>query len=401
MRLRGNQSTARALNRRLVLDQLRRNGSMSRAEITAAIGLSAAAISFITAQLIDEGILIEGEAVQGAGGRRPIPLKINYASRHSIGLKVMVDRVIGVITDLETAVLAETELPILDTDPASVALVCARVARLLVAEAGSAWDRVIGVGVAISGQVDAEAGVCIQMQRFKWRDVPLAAMLVDSLAVPVWLDNDANAFAVSQHLFGHGRGTQDLAAIAVGRGIGAGLVISGRLHRGASGAAGEFGHNFEAAGRICECGREGCLETRCADSGLLASWAERDPLAAGKGMDDLVAAAAAGDRIVRDIVADAGTRLGRHVGALVNLVDPEMIVFGGEGVRLGRFLYDPLRRVLDQVCYPGTPRVAIDWEGTGWPRGAAALAIQHFFNFEVTGGYIAQSPELRAVERVA
>ena len=78
---------------------------------------------------------------------------------------------------------------------------------------------------------------------------------------------------------------------------------------------------------------------------------------------------------------------GRHVANLVNVFDPAMVVFGGEGVRFGRHLIEPIRKVLDEVCYSGAPPIAIDWEGSGWARGAAALAVQHFFNFEATGGY--------------
>jgi predicted NBD/HSP70 family sugar kinase len=391
MALKGDPSTSRALNRRLVLDQLRRNGPMSRTDITAAVGLSPAAITFVTAELIEQGLLREGPAKPGAGGRRPVPLDIDYSSRLSIGLKVMVDKVIGVITDLSTRVVAEIVEPLLDHRPETVVGICARTAERLLEEAGVSRKRLIGIGVALSGQVDAEAGICRQVQRFGWRDVPIAAMLADVVAVPVWIDNDANAYAVSQHLFGHGRGLQSIAAIAIGRGVGAGLVINGRVYRGAGGAAGEFGHNFEESGRRCECGRDGCLETYCADGGLMTSWRKASPAARGKSVHQLAAAADAGEPAAQRVLADAGARLGRHIGALVNLLDPDMIVFGGEGVRFGRHLFDPLMKVMDKVSYPGTPRVAIDWEGTGWPRGAAALAIQHFFNFEATGGYMSGS----------
>ena len=87
------------------------------------------------------------------------------------------------------------------------------------------------------------------------------------------------------------------------------------------------------------------------------------------------------------MLAEAGIRLGRHVASLVNVFNPEMIVFGGEGLRFAGHLFDPLRQVLDEVCYPGAPPIAFDWELNSWERGAAALAIQHFFNFEATGGY--------------
>lgn len=387
MKLKGDQSTSRALNRRLVLDQLRRNGPLSRAAIAAAVGLSPAAVTFVTAELIAEGLLVEGEALLGEAGRPPVPLDIDYSSKFSIGLKVMVECVIGVITDLATRVVGETEFPLSDSRPETVVSVSAKVAERLLLYANVSRSRVIGIGLTLAGQVDAEAGLCRQMQRFGWRDVPLAAMLAEVVSIPVWVDNDANAFAVAQHLFGHARGLQSIAAIAVGRGVGAGLVVHGRLYRGGSGAAGEFGHNFEERGRLCECGRDGCMELYCSDSGLLQSWGDLDPSSRGRTVGELAEAAEAGDRLARRVLAEAGERLGRHVSALVNVFNPEMIVFGGEGLRFANHLFEPVRVVLEEVCYPGAPPVAFDWEKNSWERGAAALAVQHFFNFEATGGY--------------
>jgi predicted NBD/HSP70 family sugar kinase len=391
MKLKGDSSTTRALNRRLILDQIRRNGPMSRAALVVAVGLSPAAVTFVTAELISEGLLVEGKALLGATGRRPIPLDIAYASKLSIGMKVSIDSISGVLTDLATRVIGELELPLPDHRPETVVQVCTDVTDRLLAEAGVTRGRLIGVGLAVSGQVDAENGICRQEQRFGWRDVPIAVMLADVLDVPVWVDNDANAYAVAQHLFGHGRGRHSIVAVALGRGVGAGLVANGGLHRGASGGAGEFGHNFEERGRRCECGRDGCLETWTADFGMLQSWAEREASAAGRDIADLAAAVAAGEPAARAVIEDAAQRLGRHVANLVNVFDPEMVVFGGEGVRFGRHLIEPIRKLLDEVCYSGAPPIAIDWEGTGWARGAAALAVQHFFNFEATGGYTSKT----------
>ena len=391
MGLKGDQGTARALNRRLVLNQLRRNGPMSRSAITAASGLSPAAISFVTADLINEGLLVERAAVHATAGRRPVPLDIDYSSKLSIGLKVRETSVSGVITDLATRAIANLDVPLPNQQPQTVVKVAASCVRRLMAEAGVGPARMIGVGVALAGQVDAEQGVCRQMQRSGWRDVPIARMLADIIELPVWVDNDANAFAVSQQLFGHGRGHANLAAIAIGRGVGAGLVIGGRLYRGASGAAGEFGHSLaERGGRPCECGRKGCLETYCGDPGLVQTWNERDPSTVGKGPSDLAAAAEAGDATARKVLRDSGRRLGRHIAALVNVLDPEILVFGGEGVHYGRFIFEPLRRELEAHVYGDVPQLAVNWENDGWQRGAAALAIQHFFDFEITGGHSSQ-----------
>ena len=112
MRLKGDSSTSRAMNRRLVLDQLRRNGPMSRAALTAETGLSPGAITLVTAELTAEGLLVEGEVLPGTGGRRPVEVRIAYGARLAVGLKLMADRVLGVLTDLSTQTLADLEIPL-------------------------------------------------------------------------------------------------------------------------------------------------------------------------------------------------------------------------------------------------------------------------------------------------
>ena len=245
---------------------MRHDGPLSRAAITAAVGLSPAAVTFVTAELIAEGLLVEREALLGASGRRPVPLDIDYSSKLSIGLKVMVERVIGVITDLATRVVAETQLALPDSRPETVVKISARVAERLLSQAKVNRSRVIGIGLTLAGQVDAEHGICRQMQRFGWRDVPIAAMLADVVSVPVWVDNDANAFAVAQHLFGHARGLQSIAAIALGRGVGAGWWCTAASIAAAAAPRASSATISMKRGRRCECGRDGCIEAYCSDA---------------------------------------------------------------------------------------------------------------------------------------
>jgi len=388
MRLKGDSGTTRALNRRLILDRLRRNGPMSRAAITAAVGLSPAAITFVTAELIEEGLLAEGEAGPATGGRRPMPLHIVYEARLAIGFKVMADRVLGVLTDLATEVLAEIELPLPDHRPETVIETAATAAAQLMRSPRADSRRLIGIGVALPGLIDAETGLCRALHRFGWTDVPVAELLAAKVAAPVWVDNDVNAFAIAQHLFGYGRDLRTIAAVAVGRGVGAGLVVDGRLYRGRGGGAGEIGHDLsEPGGRPCECGRTGCLETYCSEAAMVRIWHERDPGRSDAGAEAMAAAAEAGDPVVLQILRESGLRLGRHIATLANLFAPEMIVIGGEAVRFGQHLFGPVRSVLKELCFAGEPPMVVDWQDNAWARGASALAIQHFFNFEATPGH--------------
>lgn len=401
MALRGNPRTARALNRRLILDLLRQQGAVSRVELANETGLSAAAVTFVTTELIEEGLLIERKPVKGSVGRRPVPLEIDYEARISIGLKVSNISVSGVVTNLAAKSIAEIEIPLSKTSPEAVIEVSARVVNALLEKVGEGRERLIGIGLILSGQVDAEKGVSRQMQRFGWTDAPIARMLADTVSAPVWVDNDANAFAVSQHLFGHGRGCRNLVAVAMGRGVGAGFVFDGRLYRGSGGAAGEFGHNFEERGRMCECGRDGCLETYCADVGLVKSWNLLDPKAKGGDTDDLLDAANSGDAAAKSVLHDAGTRLGHHVANLANTVDPDLIVFGGYGARFGEHLFSAVRDALAEFTYAKPPKLAFDEGENAWSQGAAALAVNHFYNFEVTGGYAPKLNKYSGINRVA
>ena len=195
--------------------------------------------------------------------------------------------------------------------------------------------------------------------------------------------------AVAQHLFGHGRGLHSIAAVALGRGVGAGLVANGRpASRRRAAAPASSATISSSADGAANAAATAASRPVAADSGMLRSWGERDPSAAGKSIDDLAAAVAAGDPAARAVLEEAAQRLGRHVATLVNVFDPEMIVFGGEGVRFGRHLFDPIRKVLDEVCYPGR---AADRDRLGEERAGSAAPrrspIQHFFNFEATGGY--------------
>lgn len=163
MRLKGDQSTTRALNRRLVLDELRRNGPMSRAVLADSVGLSPAAVTFVTADLLGEGLIAEGTAVAGAPGRRPIPLRIDYDSRFSAGVKIETHGVEGVVTNLATEIIAQASAPLEDFRPEAVVGAVASVVEGLFEEAGVDRGSVIGIGLAFSGEIDGETGTCRQI----------------------------------------------------------------------------------------------------------------------------------------------------------------------------------------------------------------------------------------------
>jgi predicted NBD/HSP70 family sugar kinase len=387
--LKGDQQTSRAINRRLIINHLRRFGEASRNELVEATGLSGAAVTFVTAELIDEGLVAEQAAVRGARRR---PIDINYTAHFAIGLKLMERRLQAVLTDLSTRALTSLSLPIGSQDPTAVADVAAAACDALLERTRVARSRLAGIGLGLPGVIDFTRGVCVSSHRLGWVDVPIAEMIAERAKVPVWADNDVNAFALAEHLFGNGRRAISLVAVTIGRGVGAGIVLDGRLYHGYRGAAGEFGHiPMVEGGRLCECGRRGCLEAYVAEPALLARMTELAPEHASLTIESLAELATVGDDATSEILGDAGRLLGRGLAALVNLFDPEVMVIGGEGVRFGESLFGPMRTELDQLILAAPPAFAIDvWDDDAWARGAAGLAIQRFFDFEA-----AQVPSYR------
>jgi predicted NBD/HSP70 family sugar kinase len=387
VKLKGDQSTARAMNRRLILNLLRREGPRSRAEIATITGLSPAAVTFVVSDLIDEHILIEGETKAGSTGRRPIPVAINYVSGLAIGFKLMMGSVECVVTDLATNPLGSLRLPLADHSPDHIADTLAAAVPRLIDIVGRPDARLFGIGISMPGVIDNLRTVCIRSNRYGWDNIPLGEIVAQRVKVPVWLEDDTNAYAIAQQLFGLGRHHRDMAVLAIGYGISCSLVFEGKLYRGANGAAGKFGHtHFQRDGRLCECGKRGCLMAHFSEPAILGEWQKATGRSAAHGRAELVDAIEAREPAALEILAVAGATIGEHLARLISVIDPEVIVVGGEAVAFGDALFGPLRAALARDTFRPPPPVLLDWEDDSWARGAAALVTQKLFDFETSAG---------------
>jgi glucokinase len=269
------------------------------------------------------------------------------------------------------------------------------IARMLASlRAAAAGAPLRGVGVSSPGPCDLTRGVVTSAPNLPgWRDVPIAARIAEGAGVPVWLENDANAAAIAENRLGAGRGRRHLLLVALGTGIGGGIVIDGRIYHGASGGAGEVGHmQLEPLGALCGCGRRGCLEALASGRALARRAAELAAAEPGGvlarlarergGAPDAQLLSEAADAGAVDAAAAIG-EAGGYLGAgLVNLVDvfnPEVIVLAGNLRRLGeRFLAPALARV-DAEAFPQSRRdvriveAALDEDAAAVGAGLIAL----------------------------
>lgn len=372
------------MNRRLILNLIRKEGALSRADLATATGLSPAAVTFVVTDLLAEGYLVEGETAPGTGGRRPVPLSINYGGRLAIGIKMNVRSLDCVLTDLSTSVISSLSLPFDNPAPEAVLAAAETAVRRLLRAGPEHAGKLTGVGFSMPGTIDMPAGVCVSSNRFGWKDVPFAKMLRDRIDAPVWMEDDTLAFALAQHLFGLGSQHAIFLALAVGVGIGCATVSNGVVLRGAHGRAGKLGHiTHRLEGPTCECGRIGCLQAFHSVPAVVETWRRGKGLGAEVDRFSLKEAALQGDELARGLLQEAGEGIGMHLANVINSTDPEVVVVGGEAVTFGDLLFDPMRRTLDRYCYMRPPAVIPDEREHFWAAGAAALAIQGLFNFEM------------------
>jgi len=206
-----------------------------------------------------------------------------------------------------------------------------------------------------------------------WKDVPITALLAQEFGVPCFLENDANAGALAEHIFGAGRGKNHLVFLTMGTGIGAGLILNGKLLRGASQAAGEIGHiRLTPAGPIGH-GKAGSVEGWASGAGMAklaqikiatalqqnqpTTLADLTPDGADLTAKHIAIAAEEGDLLAQEIIRETGEKLGQAMTILIDLLNPECILVGGLALRLGESLLGPARKVIEQEALLSSARV--------------------------------------------
>ena len=372
----------RSLNQSAVISAIHRNGRISRTDLAVELRLSPAAITALTTPFIEEGLVVEAEVgTSPSVGRKPILLGINYDHAHVFGVKVMNHAVVAALTNLNAEAVALVDRPLVDTQVDTVVAAVVGAVHDLVEKTAGATVRPLGMGVSLPGVVDHLAGSVRHSQLFGWEKVPFADLLSDALKLPVLVENDVNALAAAHAWFGNGRGHDAFLVLTLGRGVGLGIVVNGSVYRGPRGGAGEFGHNLATPiePRVMSL-ETATLEERLGDAGLVAlaeklTGAELNP-------EKLTELAAAGDRAVLDLLADAGNLLGVAMSGLVNIFAPTLIILGGEGVRNAPYLLPRVRPQLERFTFGDLAddvELVIDsWGDDGWARGAAGLAAARF-----------------------
>jgi predicted NBD/HSP70 family sugar kinase len=356
-RPRGALRSLREANLRHIVEVISRDGGLSQAEVARRTELSAATVSNLVAELRNRGLVRRREARGGGHGG------LELVGGRSSGVVVGVDfghRHITVgIADTSGRLLAEDHQPLPPEIGAeeSCAEAWAMATRLL-DHAGISRADVLQVGVGLPGPIDPVSGrVGWGAILHRWAGQVARTTLEDAFGLPVVVDNDGNLGALGELRHGAGRGCTDLVCLNLATGVGAGLIIGGRVHHGAAGTAGEIGHiTIDEHGQLCRCGNRGCLETVVGVDNIL----EMLRHSYGEKLDvpRVLALADQGDARCRRALADAGRAVGIVVADLCNLLSPQRIVVGGELRSAGELILGPLRETVAQRAVPAAAAAA-------------------------------------------
>jgi len=380
-------SSQRNANRDRVVHALREHGAMSRSELSR-MGLSRSTAHNIVVDLLDAGTVVELEGPKNTGdtGRPPGLVGLRGSLGVSVGVEIANGVVRVAICNLAQELLVHDSAPADDQEKPEVTL--ERTSGLIdsmLAPTGYGRDQVIGVGIAMPGPIQRRTGLTGRACTLKpWVGVNARAVASEVLRLPVIADNDANLAALAELMWGSARGRRDFAYIYAAKGIGAGFVLDGELYVGANGTAGEIGHTtIDENGLMCECGGRGCLNTLANGDAIAKQlWQSHHERLS---LTEVIELALDGDAGCRRVLGDAGRHIGAAMANLYNLLDPELIVLGGNLATAGAVLIDPLRESMARrAIHAGEaipPVVAGALDESVVVLGAAAVVLRDSANF--------------------
>jgi N-acetylglucosamine repressor len=390
---RATRTTAREVNRQILLNLVREHQPISRADLARLMTVSRGMVTELVNVLIREGLVYEGTTATAPRGRRPTLLHVRTRDRYVIGVDIRFSRIFILLSDFAGRQLAVESFETVTDPPALVAKVAARVNRLL-EEHGVAAE-CEGVGVVIPGMVERRTGRILNAPQLGWRNVDIQDALSAATRLPVFIDNAPIACALA-HLWLGPRGEEgadSFVYVTVAEGVGFGLVVNGQVVRGFANTAGEFGHiPINASGPACLCGARGCLEASASNLATLGRYLgydlgqkeSREALRESSfTIHDLIAKARAGDARALECLRESGHFIGLGLSVIVNGLNPARIYVGGEIAQAWDLISDaviaPIReRALTETA---ANTQIIPEPGSEHPRlrGATALVVAPTF----------------------
>lgn len=390
-----NLTTLKSSNRSLILRILNSMGALSRAELSRITGLTKTAITNIIDELIQSGILYETGTLNSQSGRKPILLNLSESAFYALGVYISRDHVCANLSNLKGSILYSHQMDLeFAEDERSFLETIHNTLQQVLDKAKIDTSQILGLGISSIGPLDISNGVILDPPNFRGRRViPIVRDLEQHFGFKTFLENDMNACAIAEKLFGHGRNVANFVFVGVTNGIGAGIILNNNIFRGSAGFAGEIGHTtIDLQGNRCPCGNTGCLELYASipaivqqvqaslELGMESSLSGRDNI----GWFDIVEQAAAGDPTCRKAIERLAYYLSMGLVNVVNTFDPEVVYLGYDIAQAGDLIIEPLNEMVNShTLFRSSKQVQIQLSafGVNAPHmGAPSIILDKFFD---------------------
>lgn len=349
-----------------IVNHLYFSKTLSCAEVSEKIDKSLSLTTKILNEMVEEGYVVETGLAPSSGGRRAQMYSIRPGIMYTVS--VAMDQFITrlAVMDMQNRYVGQTLQVEIDltNNPNALEILIEKISEVIDAS-GVDRTKFLGAGVSMPGFVDAKKG--INYSFLDHNEENLSVYIEKKIGIPVFIDNDSSVIALAELKFGMGSRKQNVMVINVGWGIGLGMILDKVLFRGDDGFAGEFSHiPLFQNGKLCRCGKSGCLETETSLTAVIHKACEglvggrtsilkkqklsiHSPVEAA---DAIIDAASKGDRFSVELLSEAGYNIGRGIAILIHLLNPGLVVLSGRGASAGRILQVPIHQALNEHCIP-------------------------------------------------
>lgn len=376
--------TARDINRRIVLNLIRKHQPLSRADLSRRSGLQRSTVSNITEQLIAQRWVTEGALGNAPRGRKPTFLHLNGQRAGIIGINIRPLQTTIALAGLDMQFLSQESMPTGTNPERFLTELSRRVTEIINAHPDMDFE---GIGLAVPGRVDLTSQKLVFAPNLGWGGMDLKTPLEQATGLPVDLENAANVCALAELWSGrHGEGIRHLVAVTVSEGIGVGMILNGQLFQGPTGLAGEFGHiSLRDDGPLCRCGNRGCWEVWASNTAAIRFYSSAGshcnlPSSAPR-FEDILRLSEQGDRKAVEALEQMAHYVGLGLAMLVTGLAPDVIVLFGEFTQAWTRIKPVIQRVLSERQPTRASTVIVPTDPSTQPRlrGTIALVLQKHF----------------------
>ncbi|MBS4204873.1 ROK family protein [Lederbergia citrea] len=382
----GDQTLVKTMNKSIILKLIADKGPVSRAQISKVTGLNKATVSTQALELINDNFVYEIGVGKSSGGRKPVMIYFNNLAGYSIGIDLGVNYILGVLTDLSGNIIEEITKPLNGINFDYIIKNIISTIENLIHMAPDSPYGIVGIGIGVPGIVDKNGNILFA-PNLKWTQINVKKIIEDTFNIPTRIENEANAGAYGEQLYGAGKNIGNIIYISIGIGIGAGIIINNILYTGSSGISGEIGHlSIEANGIKCSCGNRGCWELYASESVLLSEVEKHQALTDedGKNIESIINEARNGNIKVLQILNTIGEYIGIGLTNIINTFNPETIIIGNRMAQFANWLTNPIEHMLEErlsTYHKNNTQIYFSELGNySCALGASYFSISNFFS---------------------